>query len=149
MTATIETGATRAEAWQQASTREEGKKTNLRVSNSVASPCCKLLISLNLARAWELAPEFHNPAWPTSHPIQQDKTCLCPHCSTTNGTWGSTTPDWSSAGAWPPRVTFRFEGSRTQRADYLTTRPMSRDNVRSDRWDAPLQHRGGTVRACV
>lgn len=32
------------------------EKSNLRVSDSVASPCCKLLISLNLARAWELAP---------------------------------------------------------------------------------------------
>lgn len=68
MTAIIETGAT-VQAWHgefggqgehdMHRPRVGGhpqEKSNLRVSDSVASPCCKLLISLNLARAWELAP---------------------------------------------------------------------------------------------
>lgn len=67
MTAAIETGATAqapgvagmAGKANETCTGQGGQrqeKSNLRVSDSVASPCCRALISLNLARAWELVP---------------------------------------------------------------------------------------------
>lgn len=62
MTAAIETGASsprhghHGEQNMHRPRWARQEKSNLRVSDSVASPCCKLLISLNLARAWELAP---------------------------------------------------------------------------------------------
>lgn len=91
------------------------EKSNLRVSDSVASPCCKLLISLNLARAWELAPIPQSClAHVSSNPTRRDLSLptlfnneRCPG--------GSTTP------AWPVRLPGRFgsdqvglEWSRTQ-----------------------------------
>lgn len=107
MTAAIETGATGSGMASMASMGEQGEqnmhrprwarqeKSNLRVSDSVASPCCKLLISLNLARAWELAPIPQSClARVSSNPTRRDLS-LPTLFNNERYLGGSTTPTWS------------------------------------------------------
>lgn len=137
---------------QQGGLRQE--KSNLRVSDCVASPCCKLLISPNLARAWELAPIPHNPASPpacpahvSSNPTRRDLSL--PTLFNNERYLGAQQPLSGQCCCLAASGHIQLRGwSRTLGADYLIARPMSRHDMRPDR-RMRRSHRGGTVRACI
>lgn len=89
------------------------EKSNLRVSDSVASPCCRALISLNLARAWELVPIPQSClAHVSSNPTRRD---LSLPTLFNNERYPApnnslTTEYLVSAVAWWPRVTSASRG---------------------------------------
>lgn len=123
------------------------EKSNLRVSDSVASPCCKLLISLNLARAWELAPIPQSClAHVSSNPTRRDLS-LPTLFNNERYPGALNSSHLVSAVAWPLRVRSSWSGLGLK-ADHLIMRPTSRGPCALRPMEAPLLspgHRQGCI----
>lgn len=126
----------------------------------VASPCCKLLISPNLATAWELAPipQSCQPASPPACPgprlIQSNKTRpvsahIVQQRTVLGGLNNSSVVSAVCCLAASGHIQLRGEGvSDSGGRLYHSETDVEAQCARSDR-RMRRSHRGGTVRACI